>query len=360
MFVRLVDHYKRTRWLNQARRGLVLDNEDPLLLRRIKVALVDLFPDEVDVDTLPWIYPQSGAEAGGDTESGTMAVPEVGSEVIVEFPYDSIYFGFYTAVWQSSATAPGKLWEDYPDTVGSVDSSGFRIVRNKSQKSIEITHPGGLVIRVDGQDGSLRITNPNYTFIGTPNEETGIEINPSTDQVNLKGVGAQQITNDIEVNNQSIIENTGTRQENIQGDKVVQIGAGMSVQVGGSFEEVVVSNKAVAISGDYSETVAGNVNKSIGGAVDFTQLVAGNYIYQALVGTITLETLLSTLFLGGIASLNGTIVNLNNGTEPAVKGQSLVNWLSAMTVPTGVGPSGTPINIADAINILSASVLIGG
>ena len=46
------------------------------------------------------------------------------------------------------------------------------------------------------------------------------------------------------------------------------------------------------------------------------------------------------------------------GTDAAVLGDALKLWLESMTVPTAFGPSGTPINAADLVNILSEIVKV--
>lgn len=165
MFIKYGDWLEIKSNLTVPQRGVVKDNNDPKKLGRVKVVIKD-FLQGIDTYNLPWIYPISSAFQGGRVDLSTFAVPEVNSELIVIFPYDEIYFGFYIGYWQSDITHPIIFNEYYPNEYGSVDSTGFwyRInkadVEEKGHPSVELYHHfSDSMIRLD-RDGNIWIKNP--------------------------------------------------------------------------------------------------------------------------------------------------------------------------------------------------------
>lgn len=67
----------------------------------------------------------------------------------------------------------------------------------------------------------------------------------------------------------------------------------------------------------------------------------------------------ATITVNGTYQLNSDDISLgNNATEAAVLGDQLRTILSALTVSTALGPSGTPINVADFQNFLAQIVKV--
>ena len=50
---------------------------------------------------------------------------------------------------------------------------------------------------------------------------------------------------------------------------------------------------------------------------------------------------------------DGLKVGAENAAEPIPLGETLKSWLEALTVPTAMGPSGTPINAPSLSTVLS-------
>jgi hypothetical protein len=63
---------------------------------------------------------------------------------------------------------------------------------------------------------------------------------------------------------------------------------------------------------------------------------------------------------GGVCDIKAATVNILDGAlEPVVMGNLLNTWLGTLTVPTGMGPSGTPINAPLLPLHLSANAKVG-
>lgn len=136
----------------------------------------------------------------------------------------------------------------------------------------------------------------------------------------------------------------------------------------------IYAKKITLLAGDYLvNAVLGNVSFSafqaihlsagplgtltldlnIDGSIDLQNSLTGGYT-QDVAGNITLSNPGGKLSVtvAGITQLDGNArVSLGAGTEPAVKGQSLVQWLQGMTVPTPVGPSGNPTSLAGPLTM---------
>jgi hypothetical protein len=142
--------------LRGVHRAKVTDNNDPKKLRRVKVEIKGIF--EGDSSKLPWVFPKPTADLGGGY--GFLCVPEKDLEIVVEFPLNNPYAGFYTSYTVNSLTHHADLDDDYPNTWGFLDSTGFKIKINKQQKKIDIVHPSGYTLSLDSA-GKLTTSVPS-------------------------------------------------------------------------------------------------------------------------------------------------------------------------------------------------------
>lgn len=157
MLIKLPEWLQKINNLNFPHKGTVLDNVDPKKLGRVKVQILELL--EGTASQLPWVYPQNPYGLGGKSNSSGFSVPEIGSELIIVFPYDDIYFPFYTGYWQSEGTHQSLFDEDYPNSYGFRDSLGNYVKINKTQKTLDLRHSSGAQIQIDAA-GNVTITTP--------------------------------------------------------------------------------------------------------------------------------------------------------------------------------------------------------
>lgn len=165
--------------------GKVISNKDPKMLGRIKVSIPYLIPWSLDdgedsdlgATTLPWIYPVHEGFSG--TASGKFEIPEVDSSVICEFPYKSIYAGFYTGSVVDSGHRSINFMSEYGDRYGFEDSLENRRIVNKNARvnAIETRLSDGTLTIEDNKDSTLTITDLFGTsiFIDRKNQSAVLE-----------------------------------------------------------------------------------------------------------------------------------------------------------------------------------------
>lgn len=150
MFLKLSENLEKTLPLRRVYRGEVVDNEDPKKLGRVKCTISGIF--EGDIANLPWIFKRKESQNSFD-------VPEIGTILEVRFPTEDIYTPFYYGLWENSTTIDDDFSEDYPNTYGFKDSTGTKVVINKTQETFKFEHSSGIKMEMD-KDGNLTMTIP--------------------------------------------------------------------------------------------------------------------------------------------------------------------------------------------------------
>lgn len=141
--------------------GEVIDNNDPLGLRRVKVKLEGMFePTDTKGSNLPWINQLNDVFlSGNDTEQ--YSVPSIGSVVQLVWPYDDKHV-FYRGVPHGNTTSTGNF--NSPDEWGWADTSGFCFKVNKITGEFTIKTAGGYIKGDSG--GNITISGGNITLQG--------------------------------------------------------------------------------------------------------------------------------------------------------------------------------------------------
>ena len=127
--------------------GIVKDNNDPSKLGRVKVWIEGML--ELETTVLPWVSPLMSSFLGGSNNSGFFSVPEIDSQVVVTFPFDDIYFGFYIGYWLTPDTKVTTFDTNYPNVYGFKDSTGNIFKIDKTAGTVDFTHSSGTTIHID-------------------------------------------------------------------------------------------------------------------------------------------------------------------------------------------------------------------
>lgn len=241
MLVSLAEHLKPVRALTKPHKGIVVDNEDPKKLGRVKVQISGLLPFEKD--DLPWcntLYDPSKFD-----------VPEIGDELYIIFPYQSIYFPFALGYWHSESNTNIDLQDDYPNTFG-ISKQGFVIKYNKKEQNGKIEHPSGSEAEID-KDGNLTLTLSKDLVLGLMGKA---EVQASGD-ITFTTDGALTFTaqSDVTVNTQ------GNFVFNSEGNATFSGKGGTTI--GDSSSPTQIQGATVAIAGGSLGPVAALGSKSI-------------------------------------------------------------------------------------------------
>lgn len=150
--------------------GRVVDNDDPKKRQRLKIRIPQLHRDIPDSD-LPWMMPQSIGGNHVEGGIGRVDVPPVNALLAINFEEDDPH----SARYGGSPTVDNVhkdneiLNEDYPNTRGEVDESGFKTTYNKQRKEWSLQHPSGSGIFIDGS-GNISLVSAAGVFISAQND----------------------------------------------------------------------------------------------------------------------------------------------------------------------------------------------
>lgn len=370
MLLKLADFARKSDTLKRPYKGIVLSNADPRNIGRVKAQVPGIF-DSIDIDLLPWIQPWNPVGMGGRGDISYFSSLEIGSEIVVEFPYGDVYAPFYTGLWQSAITHNGVFDEDYPNTYGFIDNkgNGYRVDRTK--QITEIFHSSGSRVELQ-QDSTIEIQSRKGVRFISEDGKTELFIDLENGNFNLtpKGelvLGGQKNT----LSARETVIDTSSLKQNVSGSIDTEVIGGKRDVIGGCYSSSILSNKAESVGGSYSQLIAQSTERIYGLDVDETYLGdhnatlnLGNLLVSALLGNIEFDSVTGSIKLGGsLAKLklqNGK-VGLGNASAELVDLvsqlagmlDSTLSAIEVMTMPTGVGPSGIPINVAQFTSIQS-------
>jgi hypothetical protein len=364
MLLNLTESFKTPRNFQAPQRGIVVYNDDPRRLGRVKCVIAGLI--EGRLQDLPWISPWQGGESASSAKG---AVPEIGSILTIEFKFEDVYTGFYTGAWKSSETATGAFNESYPDVSGSRDEYGNKTIINKKKGVTEFVHSSGSAVKFDSAGnaslkvaGKIQLQSASGKATATFDMDTG-KITLDGEEVALSGTKTALRGKEHETK-------VGVLTESVSGSRSSKVAGGASDSVGGSYSRSVAGNSAEVVTGSTDnlytllhssiygagkeETVVlgGILQKVLAGGIDVTvalgsmsyKLAAGSYSVNLIAGTIEISTLAGTFKCGNL--LGGLDVDIAGGTKAGNKlgfiqvdpiGQVTVQATTMMTLKA-VGP----------------------
>ncbi len=243
MLVKVIDHLEKKNYINKIYKGYVVDNIDPDELNRIKCKVENRIESD-DNSKLPWCFPLNPYGQGGRPDLSSFSIPEIDTEVSIEFIADDIYTPFYTGYWQSESTSQNLLFgEDYPNSYGFIDSviEWFRI--NKSKPYLEFFRQTlEDLFRID-EDGNFWFNIPKSLIINVA-EDLNFKIG------NNLNVEVLNDSNLKTANNISIQSSSNFDLD--VGSKIrVTSGADLNLKSGANFNNESSSNFSVKAGTDY-------------------------------------------------------------------------------------------------------------
>jgi phage baseplate assembly protein gpV len=142
--------------------GTVVDNNDPLLLERVRVTIPRLL--EGDAANLPWCAPhgQRGIPASPSGAYGSWyLVPRVGSQVYIHFQDGNPLYPLYTGIPVQSGERPAEGNVNYLSRYGFKDPQGnvFFVDISGASPAVSFTHVSGFILTVT-PGGAVNISVP--------------------------------------------------------------------------------------------------------------------------------------------------------------------------------------------------------
>lgn len=211
-------------------KGLVVDNNDPENLGRLRVKVPRILGEEV---VSGWAMPC--VPFGGAKDQGFFFIPEVGARVWVEFeegdPQDPIWVGTF---W----TKPGGVAETPPQAQVSPPTN--RVIKTPSGHMIEFNDKsGGQKIKITDKAGnSILLDSSNNKLIITQGKTS-----VNTIAMDRKGITIQ----DANLNKISM-DASGVTIQDKSLNKIIMSSSGITIQdVVGAFGKVSISGSGVTL-----------------------------------------------------------------------------------------------------------------
>lgn len=147
-------------------RGVVVDNNDPDKLGRVKLLVRPMFKKEdIPISALPWAVPAfplhegSGADSG--VQFGYFSIPRLDTEVWVFFEAgDYNQPVFFAEAYNAVKGKPLFADTNYPDRKGIRYQNGVEIYVDESTDEITLNHPSGASVLITGV-GDIKATSVN-------------------------------------------------------------------------------------------------------------------------------------------------------------------------------------------------------
>lgn len=231
-------------------RGIVVDNNDPKRLGRIKCEVPPFIMGSAS--ELPWIMQRASTGLGGTGSDSGMCIPLIGSQVVVEFPWGDPYSAVYSGFWRSDATDQSTFAEDYPNTYGFEDNTGTYWKVNMAQRYTEFKHTSGSYLRFKA-DGTVEehVAKDKITTIAGNKTET---VDGDT-VIHIKGKKTEGVDGDVEHTYSSSVTEThvGASTLNIPSARTINgdVTENGNLSVNGN----IGSSGSVAAQGDVSDGV---------------------------------------------------------------------------------------------------------
>ena len=334
MFIKYIEWLDKQNNLKVPQVGIVKKNDDPKKLGRIKVVIQGLL-EGLSVDSLPWIYPNSPSGQGGRVDLSEFQVPEVDTEVVVDFK-GSIYHGFYSGYFQSERTHQTLFDENYPDTYGKIDStvSWWRV--NKSEEYSEYYHVSGTTIRID-KDGNLYIHNP-----GNVDWNIGKSLH-------------------LKIGEDFIIDLVRDRIEKITGDCIRKVTGTVVEDLEDDFIRKIAGNLIENVTVDIIRSVGEDVVQAIG--QDKLENIARDYLIEAtrnLLNEVGINLIQNVgkdavLQADNAAQLVNSIVSVDAGTMITHNAASVLHNSGASS--SGIVTSLIPSKIAEKQGLYDSEII---
>ncbi len=207
-------------------RGFVVDNNDPEQRGRVVVSV----PSVLGEEPTGWALPCS--PFGGATNQGLFMVPEVGSQIWVEFEEGNVDHPIWTGVfWQQAGDPPEEAAVTPPTTRVLRTPSGHVLQFDDASgaESIRLHHPTEAELLVDAS-GTVSLTDAHGSRL---------VLDADTNEITLSDSNGNKLT----------MNASGTEVNDSNGNSIQMAAAGITVKG----QQIVIDGTQVAVGGQGGE-----------------------------------------------------------------------------------------------------------
>jgi Type VI secretion system/phage-baseplate injector OB domain len=174
-------------------RGVVVDNDDPLKLERIRVSVVGLY-ESVDSTLLPWCISFRRLTFGSGSGYGEFGVPRVGSIVGIMLQQGDPHFPMYLGSLLQAGNQVAEAGTNYPNRYGFKDHTGNLFFVDTVSGEVRFQHKSGTILKIlnNGDVEVNGVGDGTVTVEGTLTL-TGQDVIINGDTVTLNGTTAIQL-----------------------------------------------------------------------------------------------------------------------------------------------------------------------
>ena len=152
--------------------GIVVDNNDPLKIGRVRVRVSQFLPEEaISSSHCPWAVMRRPSGFGGQSERSDFFIPSVGSKVLVQFSGGEIYSPIYETCPPDNLTKIADMSTHYPNRCGWKDNDGSSLVIDFTDHTLDYTNASGFEFHIR-QDKNVDIILPQDKVESISRDET--------------------------------------------------------------------------------------------------------------------------------------------------------------------------------------------
>jgi len=186
--------------------GVVVDNDDPARLLRVRVRVVERHGTKIPDDKLPWAAPIVPPDFGAGNAVGGFHIPQVGVQVLVIFPNDDIHTPFYFGRILSKNDKWESLSGNYPGRYGFRDPDGNYVLVDTVDGWAEMRHHSGTYMRIEDSGDVFIHVSGSLTMEITQGWNVTVYGNTSID---TKGSTMITSGSDVSIDGANILLNCG-------------------------------------------------------------------------------------------------------------------------------------------------------
>lgn len=359
MLVQIEDLARPSQNTRQRYVGIVVDNQDPDKLGRIKVKVPNMIETASD-DRLPWVYPYRPASTGGSPSSGSHAVPEKFSQVYVTFPTGDPYSAFYESAPLNKGTVQLPSQSNSVPEAPKNELPSSEVDPKKSDSTSIVTIPfetlrgDPIWVRVDRNQGKVEfyMGEPKLYFHFDRGGNVQLKT-PGNLDFDIGGKMSLKVGKEITVKGETQFTIDVGKDATIKTAKklMLDVGSDMSMKVSG--------NRGATVLGDDDTAVSGS-RRAVIGSIEAVKTKKSYFEVESTAtfnagSTINLKSGVVNIYGSNMLQLGGKTVSSNSGGGAASATSAAVAAMQAYFIAsaaTGLNKSAKASSESSPISAL--------